>query len=102
MSCLARFNLQTFRAPHGAAKDCERNSRLPPLIKVTPTAIDLDQEPYRTNLGQSDITVLNLIKLSSDDILNHGKFTESPEVVQIIGRQLAGRQILILGSAWAM
>jgi esterase/lipase superfamily enzyme len=53
-------------------------------------AIDPDQEPYRTDLRQSNIMVLNLTKLNSGDILNHGKFAESPDVVQIIGRQLAG------------
>ena len=57
-------------------------------------AIDPDQEPYRTDLRQSNITVLNLTKLNSGDLLNHGKFAESPEVVQIIGRQLAGGQVL--------
>jgi esterase/lipase superfamily enzyme len=57
-------------------------------------AIDPDQEPYRSDLRQSNITVLNLTKLNSGDILNHGKFAESPEVVQIIGRQLAGGQVL--------
>jgi esterase/lipase superfamily enzyme len=33
-------------------------------------------------------------QLNSGDILNHGKFAESPEVVQIILPQLAGGQVL--------
>jgi esterase/lipase superfamily enzyme len=57
-------------------------------------AIDPDQEPYRSELAQANITVLNLTKLQSGDDLNHSKFAESPEVVQIIGQQLAGGQTL--------
>jgi esterase/lipase superfamily enzyme len=45
-------------------------------------------------MKQSDITVVNLTALSADDSLNHNKFATSPEVVQIIGRQLAGGQVL--------
>ncbi len=48
-------------------------------------AIDPDAEPYRSELGKSGITVLNLTKLQTGDRLNHGKFAESPEVVQLIG-----------------
>jgi esterase/lipase superfamily enzyme len=57
-------------------------------------AIDPDAEPYRSEMKQSDITVVNLTALSADDSLNHNKFATSPEVVQIIGRQLAGGQVL--------
>jgi esterase/lipase superfamily enzyme len=57
-------------------------------------SIDPDQEPYRTELAQANITVLNLTRLQSGDDLNHSKFAESPEVVQIIGQQLAGGQVL--------
>jgi esterase/lipase superfamily enzyme len=55
-------------------------------------AIDPDQEPYRTQLEAADITVLDLTKLRAGDALNHGKFAESPEVVQLIGRRLAAGQ----------
>ena len=51
-------------------------------------AIDPDAEPYRSELGKSGITVLNLTKLQTGDRLNHGKFAESPEVVQLIGSRL--------------
>jgi esterase/lipase superfamily enzyme len=55
-------------------------------------AINPDQEPYRTQLERADITVLDLTKLKAGDALNHGKFAESPEVVQLIGKRLAEGQ----------
>lgn len=57
-------------------------------------AIDPEQEPYRSEMEKAGITVLNLSKLQSGDPLNHSKYAESPEVVQIIGRQLAEGQTL--------
>jgi esterase/lipase superfamily enzyme len=57
-------------------------------------AIDPDREPYRSELEKADITVLNLSKLRTGDPLNHSKFAESPEVVRIIGRELAEGQTL--------
>jgi esterase/lipase superfamily enzyme len=38
------------------------------------------------------VTVLDLTKLKAGDALNHGKFAESPEVVQLIGKRLAEGQ----------
>lgn len=55
-------------------------------------AINPDQEPYRTQLERADVTVLDLTKLRAGDPLNHGKFAESPEVVQLIGKRLAEGQ----------
>ncbi|QEL23685.1 alpha/beta fold hydrolase [Bosea sp. F3-2] len=55
-------------------------------------AIDPDVEPYRSELAKTGITVLNLTKLRSGDSLNHGKFAESPEVVQLIGTRLVEGQ----------
>lgn len=55
-------------------------------------AIDPDAEPYRSELADNGITVLNLTKLRSGDSLNHGKFAESPEVVQLIGSRLVEGQ----------
>jgi esterase/lipase superfamily enzyme len=55
-------------------------------------AINPDQEPYRTQLEQADISVLDLTKLRAGDALHHGKFAESPEVVQLIGKRLAEGQ----------
>jgi esterase/lipase superfamily enzyme len=57
-------------------------------------AIDPESEPSRSELEKSKINVINLTKLSSDDRLNHSKFAQSPEVVQMIGRQLATGQKL--------
>ena len=36
--------------------------------------------------------MLDLTKLRAGDPLNHGKFAESPEVVQLIGQRLASGQ----------
>lgn len=55
-------------------------------------AIDPDTEPYRTELAKAGMTVVNLTKLRSGDKLNHGKFAESPEVVQLIGTRLVEGQ----------
>jgi esterase/lipase superfamily enzyme len=55
-------------------------------------AINPDQEPYRSDLERANITVLDLTKLRAGDPLNHGKFAESPEVVQLIGQRLASGQ----------
>ena len=55
-------------------------------------AINPDQEPYRTQLEQANVTLLDLTKRKADDALNHGKFAESPEVVQLVGKRLAEGQ----------
>jgi esterase/lipase superfamily enzyme len=56
--------------------------------------IDPTVEPYRTKLEQAGISVIDLTALKGGDRLNHGKFAESPEVVQLIGtRLLAGQTI---------
>ncbi|MDP8918037.1 MAG: alpha/beta hydrolase [Pseudomonadota bacterium] len=55
-------------------------------------AINPDQEPFRTQLEQANVTVLDLTKLKAGDALNHGKFAQSPEVVQLIGKRLAEGQ----------
>jgi len=57
-------------------------------------AIDPAQEPYRTDLANADMTVVNLTELKTGGDLNHSKFAESPEVVRLLGRQLAdGRSL---------
>lgn len=55
-------------------------------------AINPEEEPYRTDLARADVTVLDLTKLKAGDPLHHGKFAESPEVVQLIGQRLAEGQ----------
>ena len=57
-------------------------------------AIDPEQEPYRTLLAPAHLTVIDLTKVQDGDRLGHGKFAESPEVVQMIGRRLAAGQSL--------
>ncbi len=57
-------------------------------------AIDPTVEPYRTKLEEAGITAIDLTKVSSNDRLNHGKFAESPEIVQLIGQRLMTGQPL--------
>ena len=57
-------------------------------------AINPDQEPYRTQLEQASVTVLDLTKLKAGDVSHHGKFAESPEIVQLIGKRLTGGQAM--------
>lgn len=51
-------------------------------------------EPYRSKLEQAGITAIDLTKVKSNDNLNHGKFAESPEIVQLIGTRLMTGQPL--------
>jgi esterase/lipase superfamily enzyme len=57
-------------------------------------AINPAAEPYRSRLEQAGITAIDLTKVKSDDSLNHGKFAESPEIVQLIGQRLITGQTL--------
>lgn len=54
--------------------------------------VDPTVEPYRTEFEKAGIVVLDLTKLKGGDSLNHGKFAESPEVVQLIGNRLIAGQ----------
>lgn len=56
--------------------------------------VDPTVEPYRTEFEKAGINVIDLTAVASGDSLNHGKFAESPLVVQAIGnRILAGQPI---------
>ncbi len=57
-------------------------------------AIDPAQEPYRSQLKQAGVQVIDLTEVSTNDVLGHGKFAQSPEVVAMIGRRLAAGQTL--------
>jgi esterase/lipase superfamily enzyme len=69
-----------------------------------------DPEVIR-KLEQQNIHVVDITKVAGQDSLNHGKFASSPEVVQLIGRQLAegggiptrgaglGEGLVVLGGA---
>jgi esterase/lipase superfamily enzyme len=57
-------------------------------------AVNPEQEPYRSLFAKERIKVFDLTQSKSADALNHGKFANSPEVVKIIGGQLASGQTL--------
>lgn len=57
-------------------------------------AINPAEEPYRSKLEEAGITAIDLTKVKTEDGLNHGKFAESPEIVQLIGQRLMTGQTL--------
>ncbi|MDQ0559055.1 esterase/lipase superfamily enzyme [Rhizobium mesoamericanum] len=57
-------------------------------------AINPTEEPYRSKLEKAGITAIDLTKVKTEDGLNHGKFAESPEIVQLIGQRLMTGQTL--------
>ncbi len=56
-------------------------------------AIDPNVEPYRTELAEAKINVVDLTKVKGDDPLNHAKFA-SGDVVALLGRRLSDGQPL--------
>jgi esterase/lipase superfamily enzyme len=57
-------------------------------------SIDPEQEPYKAELAANNISVIDLTKIKTGDSLHHGKFAESPEIVQLIGTRLSDGQAL--------
>lgn len=57
-------------------------------------AINPAVEPYKSKLEKAGITVVDLTKLKTEDSMHHGKFAESPEIVQLIGQRLVTGQTL--------
>jgi esterase/lipase superfamily enzyme len=57
-------------------------------------SIDPEQEPYKAELAANKISVIDLTKIKTGDSLHHGKFAESPEIVQLIGTRLSTDQTL--------
>lgn len=57
-------------------------------------AINPDEAPYKKEMLDNNITVYDLTAVKSSDDLNHSKFAESPEIVQLIGRRLSDGQAL--------
>jgi esterase/lipase superfamily enzyme len=55
-------------------------------------AVDPNVEPFLSQFRQEQITVIDLTDVTTDDRLNHSKFAESPEVVQLIGSRLSSGQ----------
>lgn len=57
-------------------------------------SINPDQEPYKDELAQNAITVIDLTKVKAGDKLHHGKFASSPEIVRLIGARISDGQTL--------
>lgn len=55
--------------------------------------IDPNAEPYRSALLQSGATVIDLTNVRADEGMNHGKFAQSPEIVRLLGKRIAGQSI---------
>ncbi len=57
-------------------------------------SINPQAEPYKAEIERAHINVIDLTDVKNGGILGHGKFAESPEIVQLIGRRLASGQVL--------
>jgi esterase/lipase superfamily enzyme len=57
-------------------------------------AIDPTVSPYKEEIADNHMTVVDLTKIKGNDRLNHSKFAESPQIVQLIGTRLADGQPL--------
>ncbi|MFS8113968.1 alpha/beta hydrolase [Rhizobium jaguaris] len=57
-------------------------------------AIDPEQSPYKEELEKYKVNVIDLTKVKSGDDMNHSKFAESPQIVQLIGTRLSTGQTL--------
>ena len=57
-------------------------------------SIDPDEEPFKSALEREKIQVVNLTGVTSPDQLRHGTFAENPQIVELIGRAIAGGQVL--------
>nr|WP_244598606.1 alpha/beta hydrolase [Rhizobium tubonense] len=57
-------------------------------------AIDPSISPYKEEIADNHMTVVDLTKIKTNDGLRHSKFAESPEIVQLIGKRLADGQPL--------
>jgi esterase/lipase superfamily enzyme len=57
-------------------------------------SIDPEQAPYKQELEANKIAVIDLTKIKVSDDLNHSKFAESPQIVQLIGARISEGQTL--------
>ncbi|MBB5535018.1 alpha/beta hydrolase [Rhizobium giardinii] len=57
-------------------------------------AIDPETAPYKQELADYNISVIDMTKVKAGDDLHHSKFAESPEVVQLIGARISEGQTL--------
>lgn len=51
-------------------------------------AVDLSQEPFKSEIEARGVDVIDLSTLQASSSLNHTKFAESPRIVQLIGQRL--------------
>lgn len=65
-----------------------------PTKEANGTATSTRPANIKSKLEAAGITVLDLTDVKTDDRLNHSKFAESPEIVQLLGAQLASGQSL--------
>jgi esterase/lipase superfamily enzyme len=57
-------------------------------------AVDLSQEPYRSELARLDgVTVFDLSHIKTGDRFNHNTFATQPEIVRLLGARLAGQRL---------
>lgn len=54
--------------------------------------INPDAAEYAEFLAENRIKVVNMTDIKTEDSVNHGKFAESPKIIQLIGKQLATGQ----------
>ncbi len=57
-------------------------------------AIDVDNPVYKTAIQTGDVTVIDVSKVKADADAGHLKFSESPDVVKILGESLINGQEL--------
>ncbi|KAA0970341.1 alpha/beta fold hydrolase [Aureimonas fodinaquatilis] len=57
-------------------------------------AVNPAEEPYKTEFERAGIDVVDLTKIDGADYLNHSKFAQSPQVVQLLGQRLINGQTM--------
>ncbi|KKX23878.1 alpha/beta fold hydrolase [Rhizobiaceae bacterium LC148] len=57
-------------------------------------SINPEEAPYKQEMENNKITVIDLTKVKAGDGLHHSKFAQSPEVVKMIGARIAEGQTL--------
>ncbi|WP_018632038.1 alpha/beta hydrolase [Neomegalonema perideroedes] len=57
--------------------------------------IDPNAEPYKTGLRMTNLTVVDLTGMKSDDRLSHGVFAQSPEIVRLLGGLIDSGEIRV-------
>ena len=55
--------------------------------------IDLSDERYSAALKEHGVTIIDLTDVEADGGVNHTKFAQSPEIVQLIGQRISGQDM---------